>query len=355
MVKTLQHQNTQLLFGNQLNDALNQVITNHFKNAKVIIITDENVHQLWVEDLISNTPALFHADIIELPAGEETKNIDFCTQIWKTLADYKIKRSDLIINFGGGVITDFGGFIASTYKRGIRFISIPTTLLAQIDASLGGKTGINLDHQKNLIGTFSLADYVFIDDKYLSTLNHVELLSGFAEMLKHGVIYDKNHWDNLIGIKKDVNVNNISPFIYDSVNIKHQIVTQDPKEKSIRKLLNFGHTIGHAIEGILLIENNLYPHGYAVAWGMIIEAELSFELNLLSIDDLNQIKKAINHFYIKCPIKKTQINQLIELMLNDKKNTNQQINFTLLKEIGKGEINQLVDIDVVENVLKRTL
>ncbi len=354
MVKTLQHQNTQLLFGNQLNDALNQVITNHFKNAKVIIITDENVHQLWIEDLISNTPALFHADIIELPAGEDTKNIDFCTQIWKTLADYKVKRSDLIINFGGGVITDFGGFIASTYKRGLHFINIPTTLLSQIDASVGGKTGINLDHLKNLIGTFSLADDVFIDDKYLTTLSSSELLSGWAEMLKHGVIYDKNHWDSLISVK-DVNANNISRFIYDSVYIKHQIVTQDPKEKSIRKLLNFGHTIGHAIEGILLIENKHHPHGYAIAWGMVIEAELSFELNLLSINDLNQIKNAINQFYIKCPVKNTQINQLIELMLNDKKNTNQQINFTLLKEIGKGVINQFVDINVIENVLKRTL
>ena len=354
MLKTLQHQNTQLLFGNQLNDTLNKVIATHFKNAKVIIISDENVYELWIEDLIYNTPTLFNAEIIQLPAGEDTKSVDFCYQAWETLADYKVKRGDLIINFGGGVTTDFGGFIASTFKRGVHFINIPTTLLAQIDASVGGKTGINLGHQKNLIGTFSLADYVFIDDKYLLTLSYIELLSGFAEMLKHGLIYDKSHWNNLIGISK-VNVSNISPFIYDSVNIKHQIVTQDPKEKDIRKLLNFGHTIGHAIEGVLLTENIPYPHGYAVAWGMIIEAELSFELNLLSKDELNQIKKALHHFYIKCPIKKTQINQLVELMLNDKKNTNPQINFTLLKEIGKGEINQLVDIDVVENVLKRSL
>lgn len=280
MLEKLNHNGSKLLFGNQLNDELNQILNTDYKNCKKVIITDDYVFDLWIEDLISNTEALHQAEVIQVPEGEETKSIDICYQVWETLAEYKIGRGDVIINFGGGVITDFGGFVASTFKRGVNFINIPTTLLAQVDASVGGKVGINLNEKKNLIGVFSNADYVFIDYKYLSTLSPVSIKSGFAEMLKHGLISDANYWNELTAIK-DVNYKSIHQFIYKSVKIKQQIVEADPFESGERKSLNFGHTIGHAYESLLLKSGKEIPHGYAVAFGMIVESKLSNALGLL--------------------------------------------------------------------------
>ena len=354
MIKTIQHQSSQLILGTNLEDNLNEVLNEKYSNRKKIILTDDNVFELWVENLITSVTELNGAEIIQLPAGEENKTIGMSFQVWETLSDYKIGRGDVIINFGGGVITDMGGFIASTYKRGIDFINIPTTLLSQVDASVGGKTGVDLNGFKNQIGVFALPTYVFVDYKYLNTLPQEQLVSGYAEMLKHGLIDDAKHWQNLIALKT-LNVDNLSKYIYDSVTIKHQIVDSDPKEKGIRKALNFGHTIGHAIEGFLLNSNKTVPHGYAVGWGMLVEARLSFDLNLLNKQEYKQINDYISAVFPKCPVGSEHINEVLDLMLNDKKNSGDTINFTLLNSIGTCVINQNIPLDQIEERLKMFL
>lgn len=356
MVKNINHNKTKLLFGNQLNNDLNKILLSDYKSCKKVIITDENVYDLWIEDLITNTEELHQAEIIQLPAGEDTKSIDIAYQVWETLADYKISRNDLIINFGGGVITDLGGFIASTYKRGINFVNIPTTLLAQVDASIGGKTGINLNEKKNLIGTFSSPDYVFVDYKYLNTLDSISKLSGFAEMLKHGLIKDKNHWENLTKIDS-LNINELQELIYDSVKIKQSIVELDPFEKGERKSLNFGHTIGHAYESLMLSRGIATPHGYAVAYGIIAETKISYKNKLLTAKNLETILNFINNTYdfTLLSINENDIPTLIDLMKNDKKNNHQQINFTLLNGIGEYKINCIIDAEFIESTLINTI
>ena len=354
MTKTIQHQSSKILFGTNLEDNLNEVLNSEYSGRKKIIITDDNVFDIWVENLITSVGELNGAEIIQLPAGEENKTIEMSFQVWETLTDYKIGRGDVIINFGGGVITDMGGFIASTYKRGIDFINIPTTLLAQVDASVGGKTGVDLGGFKNQIGVFALPTYVFIEYKYLNTLPKEQLVSGYAEMLKHGLIDSAKHLQNLMAIKTPT-VDKLSKYIYDSVKIKHQIVVSDPTEKGKRKALNFGHTIGHAIEGFLLTNNQTEPHGYAVAWGMLAESKMSVALNLLSEVDYQNIKAFILSTYPKCTVDTNQINELLDLMSNDKKNNGNAINFTLLNGLGSCVINQEVDEECIIECLKEIL
>src|SRR5690606_32174448 len=206
-------------------------------------------------------------------AGEENKNIDFCIGIWKMLLDFGAERNSLLINLGGGVVTDMGGFAASTYKRGIDFVQIPTTLLSQVDASIGGKTGIDLDTVKNIIGTFTQPEAVYINVDFLNTLDKRQLVSGFAEMIKHDFIFDASYFEDLKGFSFDRPDEDL---IYRSVGIKNEVVKQDPKESGLRKILNFGHTIGHAVE-TYSIDNDDNPllHGEAIAVGMICEAYLS--------------------------------------------------------------------------------
>ena len=354
MTKTIQHQSSKIFFGNNLEDDLNEVLNTEYSGRKKIIITDDNVFDIWVENLITSVGELNGAEIIQLPAGEENKTIEMSYQVWETLTDYKIGRGDVIINLGGGVITDMGGFIASTYKRGIDFINIPTTLLAQVDASVGGKTGVDLGGFKNQIGVFALPTYVFVEYKYLNTLPQEQLVSGYAEMLKHGLIDDAKHWENLIKIKT-LSVDNLSKYIYDSVNIKHQIVISDPTEKGKRKALNFGHTIGHAIEGFLLTNDQTVPHGYAVAWGMLVESKIAVKLNLLNSKDYEVIDTIISSTYPNCSIDSSHINEVLDLMLNDKKNNGNAINFTLLKGLGSCVINQEVDESCIIECLEEIL
>ena len=350
MTQSIQHQNTHLWFGNDLCSQLNSILKSDFSDCKKIIITDEHVFDLWVENLISSVEELHHAEIIQLPAGEENKTIEICYQVWESLSDYQIGRQDLILNFGGGVITDMGGFIASTFKRGLKFINIPTTLLSQVDASVGGKTGVDLGPFKNQIGVFSNPEHVLIDYKYLSTLAEVELKSGLAEMLKHGLIRDENHWKNLIGLKA-LNHKTISAYIFDSVQIKHNIVTTDPKENNERKSLNFGHTIGHAFEGVLLQKETPVPHGFAVGWGMLVESILSYKLNLIGAEELSAIEYFIKDFYPDCSIKLEDLDEVMLLMQNDKKNDASGINFTLLNGIGNFKINQIVEPALIQKTL----
>ena len=272
---------------------------------------------------------------IEIQEGEENKNLNSCEKVWYFLSNHGGDRRSLLINLGGGVVTDMGGFIASTFKRGIDFINIPTTLLSMVDASVGGKTGINFGKSKNQIGVINDPKVVIIEPLFLNTLPLRELKSGFSEMLKHGLIYDKKYWSD---ISLQLNENKIPRIneIYNSINIKNEIVIDDPYEKNNRKILNFGHTIGHAIESFFL-ESKIYDyltHGESIAIGMIIEAHISSNLCKLKISEAKLIKEVFLSIFKKIKISSEDRKQIISLLKYDKKNSHGETNFVLLNSIG---------------------
>jgi 3-dehydroquinate synthase len=267
--------NEQIEFGSILSSSFEALIDVRYEKSKKIIIVDENTHDNCLEYLLTSFDQLKDAEVMLLPAGEENKVMEVCFQVWNALSEYRIGRKDLIINLGGGLVTDMGGFMASVYKRGVDFIHIPTSLLGMVDASIGGKTGIDLGPFKNQLGTFSQAQKIYIDPIFLATLPEAELWNGYAEMLKHALIADPDHWKSLISISSPEELINLS-LIQKSAEIKMSFVNQDPFEKGSRKLLNFGHTIGHAIEGFSLEKDQPIAHGHAVAIGLLLESELSF-------------------------------------------------------------------------------
>ena len=317
--------------------------------SKVFVFADRNTSELCLPVFQEMLGDYTGFDLIETDPGEENKNIDFCIGIWKTLLDFEADRKCLMINMGGGVITDMGGFVASTYKRGIDFINIPTTLLSQVDASVGGKTGIDIDNVKNMVGTFTLPKAVFIETVFLKTLSKRELLSGFAEMIKHGLIIDKAYYKQL----KASNYEDISAeAIHRSVEIKNGIVTEDPHERGLRKILNFGHTIGHAVETYALThDESPLTHGEAIAIGMVCEAYLSHKNNTLSIEELEDISEYILSLYPKYYIKEASFDQLLSIMQSDKKNEGGQIMFSLLSGIGACDFNcRVTTSDILESL-----
>lgn len=318
------------------------------KYSKIFVFADSNTSELCLPLFREMLEDFNNFDLIETDPGEENKNIDFCIGIWKTLLDFDADRKCLMVNLGGGVITDMGGFVASTYKRGIDFINIPTTLLSQVDASVGGKTGIDVDNVKNMVGTFTLPQAVFIETAFLKTLSERELLSGFAEMIKHGLIVDRNYYNEL---KNSDYLNIEAQAIYRSVEIKNEVVTEDPQEKGLRKILNFGHTIGHAVETYSLInDKKSLTHGEAIAIGMICEAFLSQKNNTLNADDLNDVTTYISNLYPAYHIRTDSFTKLMEFMQSDKKNENGQIMFSLLSSIGKCDYNcRVSESDILDS------
>lgn len=325
-------------FNSLVNSNLKNLLKENYAKSKKIIIVDENTHDYCLDNLLTNFEDLADAEIILLPIGEENKVLEVCFQVWESLSEFNVSRKDLIINLGGGVVTDMGGFIASIYKRGIDFINIPTTLLGLVDASVGGKTGIDLGSFKNQLGVFSNPIAIFSDISFFQSLNEEEMKNGFAEMIKHGLISDENHWENL----KKSSWNNLNEeLIIGSVSIKNQIVLADPFEKNVRKSLNFGHTFGHAFEGYFLHSNKQIKHGHAVAMGILCESYLSLKKSSLSKEEFNQICELILNIYSKIQIKENDFESLYRLMLQDKKNDNDLIHCVLLGRIG------LVELDVI--------
>ncbi|MGY4385207.1 3-dehydroquinate synthase [Pedobacter sp. UYP24] len=310
---------------------------NEDKYSKIFVFVDRNTAEFCLPLFQQMLEDYNGFDLIETDPGEENKNIDFCIGIWKTLLDFEADRKCLMINLGGGVITDMGGFVASTYKRGIDFINIPTTLLSQVDASVGGKTGIDIDNVKNMIGTFTLPKAVYIETEFLKSLSSRELLSGFAEMIKHGLIVDKSYFDQLQeGDYRHID----AALIYRSVAIKNEVVTEDPYERGLRKILNYGHTIGHAVETYSLI-NDKKPlnHGEAIAIGMVCEAYLSTTNNTLTEAELKEITTYLLKLYPNYHIKEKSYKKLLAFMQSDKKNEDGQIMFSLLNKIGSCAYN----------------
>lgn len=320
------------------------------KYSKVFIFVDSNTSELCLPLLQEMLGDFTGFDLIETDPGEENKNIDFCIGIWKTLLDFEADRKCLMINLGGGVITDMGGFVASTYKRGIDFINIPTTLLSQVDASVGGKTGIDIDNVKNMVGTFTLPQAVFIETAFLKTVPEREMLSGFAEMIKHGLIVDSGYFEQL----KKCDYKHIdAAAIHRSVEIKNDVVTEDPHERGLRKILNYGHTIGHAVETYALINDEKpLTHGEAIAIGMVCEAFLSAKNNTLQQEELEDIVEYIFSLYPAYNIKRESFDQLFEFMQSDKKNEGGEIMFSLLSKIGACDFNCRVSkSDILESFL----
>ena len=318
---------------------------------KLFILTDEHTRQLCLP-FISEFECLQGAGLITIGAEDIHKNIETLAHVWKELGDQGATRHSLMINLGGGMVTDLGGFAASTFKRGIKYINIPTTLLAMVDASVGGKTGINFNGLKNEIGVFSPAEYVLIDTEFLKTLDKNNVLSGYAEMLKHGIISTTAHWAELLNFDMGhIDYKALKALVAQSVKIKEDIVEQDPYEKGIRKALNLGHTAGHAFESLALELNRHVLHGYAVAWGIVCELYFSCRQVGFPKDKLRQTIQFIKNNYGVFVFDCKHYDRLYEFMTHDKKNSAGIINFTLMGEIGDIRINQSASKDDILDML----
>lgn len=318
--------------------------------SSIFVITDEVIAKYFLPKLLEQLPN--GTKHISVPPGEKAKNIQTLQTIWNAMKDAELDRKSLVINLGGGVIGDMGGFAASTYMRGIAFMQIPTTLLSQIDASVGGKTGIDFAGIKNLIGTFNQPIAVIIDVKTLESLPKRELISGFGEMIKHGLIADKAYFEKVTSkAPLEFSQEELIELIAQSCATKKELIEQDETESGVRKIVNFGHTVGHAIEALSLESDNPLLHGEAVSIGMIAEAKISQMQNMLSIEDFQTIENALTNAGLPTAISGLQTEDIIKKMQSDKKNFSGQINFTLLQTIGKGVINQKASEEIIKQAI----
>lgn len=344
----MEHQ--KILFTNNIDKALDDILSEMSYN-KLFVITDVNTHHFVFPD-IANNKYISKATEITIKAGDINKNIDSLTYVWKQLADNGATRKSLVVNLGGGVVTDLGGFAASTFKRGIRFINIPTTLLGAVDAAIGGKTGINFNSLKNEIGVFKEAVAVIISTKFFKTLQLTEIKSGFAEMLKHGLLSDKATYEKLITYNFSSPDNEyLLDMLTESIEVKRHIVKEDPLENGLRRALNLGHTAGHAFESLVMKQGAPIPHGYAVAWGLIVELILShIELGFDS-QILHQSAQFVYDNYGAFQITCNDYDTLVSFMQHDKKSNNGEMNFSLLQSIGNIKVDCEVPVESVKNAL----
>lgn len=320
------------------------------EHDKLFVLVDETtLHCCW--SVIKNFMSMRSAQVITIGATDMHKNLDTLAHVWKSLGEGGGSRHSCMINLGGGMVTDLGGFAASTFKRGINFINIPTTLLSMVDASVGGKTGINFGGLKNEIGVFNDSKFVILDTEFLKTLDAENICSGYAEMLKHGLISDEKMWTELVNYDlHNPDLTQLQQMVADSVQVKERIVEIDPHEKGIRKALNLGHTVGHAFESWAMKRKPIL-HGYAVAFGLIPELYLSVSKTGFPTDKMRQTVAFIKEDYGSLPITCDDYPELIELMSHDKKNQNGVINFTLLGGIGDIRINQTATIEEIKEAL----
>ena len=313
------------------------------KFSSIFILVDENTEHFCLELFIKKSGIKSFNKIV-IPSGEENKNIDTCISIWGQLNSFKADRKSLLINVGGGVLTDIGGFAASTYLRGIKFINIPTTLLGMVDAAHGGKTGIDFKLLKNQIGVFNEPLEVLLDNEYLKTLSKQEFINGYAEVVKHSLLTDRPDLTFYSLIKLDLFKD--SEYIINSYSlVKNEIVKSDKYESNIRKILNLGHTIGHAVESYSHISDKIdeFKHGQAIVIGLITELFISHKKFNFPLKDVVSVKEHLKKYFTLINLKDNDIMNIYDLMVYDKKNEGSKINFVLLKEIGKPVINQIVD------------
>lgn len=327
------------------------VVLSSINYDKLFVLTDEHTNSLCYP-LVSSIPAIVKAKRVVVPPNDFNKNLESLTHVWSFLTANGATRHSLLINLGGGMITDLGGFAAATFKRGIDYINIPTTLLGAVDASVGGKTGINFDGYKNEIGAFHAPLHTIISTKFFNILTQKDILSGYAEMIKHALLDSDSTWEKTLNFNlQEIDYSLLNDLVMESVLIKQRIVKQDPYEKNIRKALNLGHTIGHAFESIALESNRPIPHGYAVAWGLVAELYLSHKLCKFPKETLDRASKFILQHYGTFAFAHEYFNTLYKYMIHDKKNVGDTINFTLLSDIGEIQINQTADREMIEEAL----
>lgn len=345
-----------VIISNDLQKALSDAIA-ECPHDKLFVLVDETTHQLCLP-VIAGFDCMQEAQCIVIGATDTHKTLDTLSHVWAELQRMGATRHSLLINLGGGMVTDLGGFAASTFKRGLAYINIPTTLLSMVDASVGGKTGINFGGLKNEIGVFNNANSVILDTIFLKTMDQENILSGYAEMLKHGLISEEKMWaellnfnlDHLDGLDNLEFLVQLGRMLADSVAVKQRIVTEDPTEHGIRKALNLGHTAGHAFESLAL-ERKPILHGYAVAYGLVVELYLCCVKTGFPQDKMRQTVAFIKEHYGRMPITCDDYPKLIELMHHDKKNVGTDINFTLLGGIGDIRINQTATEEDIKEAL----
>lgn len=317
------------------------------KPSKIFVLMDENTYKHCLSLFVKKLEGSISLEHLVIPSGEEHKNIASCLQLWEQLSIKGGDRDSLLINLGGGVITDLGGFVAATFKRGIAFVNIPTSLLAMVDAAVGGKNGVDLGLLKNQIGTIINPEMVVIDTEFLDTLPNEHLISGFAEMLKHGLIHSRAYWNKL----KSIDFNNKSELenlIWESIEIKNDIVASDPFETGRRKILNYGHTLGHAIESYFLrSEEKSLLHGEAIAIGLVLESFISHHLFGFPLADLKEVSTSIKKLFPKISFDDSDIKAIIGLLIFDKKNRNGKVLFVLLEDFEKARTDCVVNNELI--------
>jgi len=346
-MKAITSQDSTVYFNDECYLAMNKhLAANNY--SKLFLIADDNTLEHCYPSFCSRIETSLEIEVIQITPGEDHKNIETCSGVWNALSELNADRKCLIINIGGGVVTDLGGFVASTYKRGVNYINVPTSLLAMVDASVGGKTGVDLGSLKNQIGVINTSEMVLIDTNFLKTLPQNEMRSGLAEMLKHGLIQDELYWNKMNDLSK-LTTSDLDSLIYESVIIKNNVVTQDPTEQGLRKTLNFGHTLGHAIESYYLENENKTTllHGEAVAIGMVLACYISTKLTNFDKHKCDNIKDAILNTYDKVVFDTVDLAPIIELMKFDKKNSHGNINFVLLSDIGATVIDRTVPNELI--------
>ncbi|MBN8702137.1 MAG: 3-dehydroquinate synthase [Bacteroidetes bacterium] len=345
-----------IVIGHSIDSAFVSFIrVNKIPVKKIIFLTDDNVFRCCLKPILNSSSTLSKAQVLTIKSGEKHKSINTVNRLWHSLLKLKADRNTVLVNIGGGVVTDLGGFVAATYKRGIRFINIPTTLLSMVDASVGGKVGIDFGGAKNQIGLVSDPIAVFIGSDFLRTLSDREIRSGFAEMIKHALLSSKSLFSTTQKISlKDVAKNNLFiELIKKSVEYKNKIAQKDPLEKGIRKFLNYGHTIGHAVEALLMNKGKRQLlHGEAIAIGLICETYLSFKILGFPKIQVDAMKKDILLKYTKVRFSKPDIEGIVRLTLFDKKNVDGRINFTLLKEIGSPTFDNFITSKMIRESIE---
>ena len=346
-MKKIKTNHYDIFISNQNSSLINKFISKN-KYSKVFILVDSNTNKYCLDLFLEKHLSGIDFKIVKIKEGEENKNTKNLYSAWTKISKLGGDRNSLLINLGGGLVSDLGGFVASTYNRGIDFINVPTTLLSIVDASIGGKVGINIGGLKNQVGVFNYPKLILIDTSFLETLPKREINSGFAEMLKHGLIFEKNYYKTLSELK-NIDSKLSTELIYNSIKIKNEVVNRDPKEKNFRKILNFGHTLGHAIESHFLGKKkakNLL-HGEAISIGMILESYISYKILKLPYEQCKNIKQTINNNFKKVKINKEDLKSILRLIKFDKKNRGEKVLFVLLYEIGKIKI----DIEVPKKIV----
>ncbi|MBR5639263.1 MAG: 3-dehydroquinate synthase [Muribaculaceae bacterium] len=332
---------------NDVDATLNSIIEGGNYNV-VIVLVDTNTRRLVLPLL----PCLSNAHIIEITPGDDNKNLVTLSHVWSEMVQCGATRHSLLVNLGGGMVTDLGGFAAATFKRGIDFVNVPTTLLGAIDAAVGGKTGINFNGLKNEIGVFAPAKAVIVSTIFFPTLPEKEFKSGFAEMLKHAMLHSHDSFDQMLSFNfQSIDYDLLLTLMKESLLVKQNIVEQDPTEQNMRKALNLGHTVGHAFESKALDDGKPVPHGYAVAWGLVVESVLSHIMLQFPSADLYTLARFVKENYGVFHITCDHYDQLLDLMRHDKKSQNGEINCTLLKECGKPVINNTIKEDDLKTAL----